>query len=94
MPNPIIWLLLQILNLYTWVIIIQAVLSILISFNVVNRYQPFVQQLGMILTRLTEPVYRRVRRYVPSINGVDLSPIVILLGIQFIQYCIYYWVSH
>jgi YggT family protein len=91
MPNPILWLILQILNIYSWIVIIQVILSLLISFGIVNRYQPFIQQVGMVLFRLTEPAYRRIRKYIPAISGVDLSPLVLILAIQFAQYSIMYW---
>lgn len=74
-----------ILNLYTYVILTYVILSWLINFNVVNAYNAFVQTLSDITTRLTEPVLTRIRRYIPNISGLDLSPIVLLLLIFFVR---------
>ena len=91
MLHPILEISWQILNIYSWIVIIQVILSVLISFGIVNRYQPFIQQVGMVLFRLTEPAYRRIRKYLPAISGIDLSPLVLILAIQFAQYSIMYW---
>lgn len=68
-----------------WIIIIQAVMSWLISFNVLNIRQPFVYQIWSSLNRLTEPVYRPIRNMLPSMGGFDFSPIVVLLGLSALQ---------
>lgn len=74
-----------ILNLYIWVLIIGAVLSWLIAFDVVNTRSRFVQVVGDFCYRLTEPALRRIRRFVPIINGLDLSPLVLIFAIYFLQ---------
>ncbi|KAF0122101.1 MAG: hypothetical protein FD152_3652 [Xanthobacteraceae bacterium] len=73
------------LNLYWWVIIISAVLSWLIAFNVVNYRNQIVAQIDTTLRALTEPVLAPIRRRMPNLGAVDISPIVLLLGIIFIQ---------
>ena len=74
-----------ILQLAWWIIIIQAVMSWLIQFNVLNIRQPFVFQVWSALNKVTEPVYRPIRRYLPSAGGLDFTPIVVLIGIMILQ---------
>lgn len=80
------------LNIYWWVIIISAVLSWLIAFNVVNYRNQVVAQIDQTLRALTEPVLGPVRRRMPNLGAVDISPIVVLLGIIFIQMLLSYYV--
>lgn len=81
----LIWLVNAILSLAWWIVIIHVIMSWLISFNVVNLYQPLVRQIWDGLTRLTEPVYRPIRNFLPSMGGLDLSPLIVLLAITFLQ---------
>lgn len=74
-----------VLDLYVWVLIIGAVLSWLVAFDVVNTRNRFVHIVGDFCFRLTEPVLRHIRRWIPSINGLDLSPVVLIFAIIFIQ---------
>lgn len=73
------------LDLYWWVIIIAVIFSWLFAFNVINSSNQFVQMIWRFVHQLTEPLFQRVRRIIPAIGGIDLSPIVVLLGIIFIQ---------
>jgi YggT family protein len=73
------------LDLYFWVLIISAILSWLVAFGVVNTRNRFVYTIGDMLHRLTEPVLRRIRRWIPPMGGLDLSPIVAILIIYFLQ---------
>jgi len=91
MVNPLIWLVLTILDLYTWVIIIAVVASWLISFGVINIHNQFARSLVYALQALTEPVFRPIRRIIPPMGGLDLSPLVLLLLIQFIRYAVVYY---
>ncbi len=91
MPHPILFIIDQLLMLYVWVVIIQVVLSWLVHFQIVNRYQPFVRKAGEVLYRITEPVLGRIRRYMPSLGGVDISPIILFLGINFVRYSLQYY---
>jgi YggT family protein len=90
MMNPIFWLILQLLDIYTWIVIAAVVASWLIAFNVVNLHNNVVRSIVRVLDILTEPVFRQVRRVLPSFGGIDLSPIVVFLGIMFIRYVIIY----
>lgn len=74
-----------VLQLYVYVIIISAVLSWLIAFNVVNTQNQFVYAVVNFLYRITEPVLRPIRAFLPDLGGIDISPIVLILGIFFIQ---------
>lgn len=74
-----------ILQLYVYVLIAGAVLSWLIAFNVVNPRNPVVSAIGRFLYAVTEPVLRPIRRVLPDMGGLDISPIVVILIIIFIQ---------
>ena len=73
------------LNVLWWIIIVQAILSWLIAFNVVNMTSPFVRSLATALDRLTAPLYRPIRRVLPDFGGIDFSPLVVLLLIMVVQ---------
>lgn len=85
-------LLLLVLDLYTWVIIAVAVLSWLVAFNVINIHNDLVRSIWNGLNALTEPLLRPIRRMLPSMGGLDISPIILLLGIFFLQRIIAYYV--
>jgi YggT family protein len=74
-----------ILNLYVWCIIISAILSWLVAFNVVNTSNRFVYMVGDFLYRITEPVLRPFRKFIPNLGGIDVSPIIVILLIFFIR---------
>ena len=73
------------LDLYFWIIIISAVMSWLVAFNVVNPHNQFVGTIGRALHSLTEPVLGPIRRVMPNLGGIDISPIIVILGIIFLQ---------
>ena len=73
------------LDVLRWIIIIQAILSWLVAFNVINTYNDFVRQVLYALDRITEPLYRPVRRIMPDFGALDLSPLVALLLIIILQ---------
>ncbi|HEY9554052.1 YggT family protein [Allosphingosinicella sp.] len=73
------------LTVLTWIIIIQAILSWLVAFNVINTYNDFVRSLLNALDRITEPLYRPIRRILPDFGGIDFSPLVVLLLIYVIR---------
>ena len=76
--------LLIVLQLYVYVIIAAAILSWLVAFNVVNRYNDVVRSIWNLVTALTEPLLRPIRE-IPNFGGIDISPIILLLLIFFIQ---------
>jgi len=73
------------LNIAAWIIIINVILSLLISFNVINTHNDFVRTVWNGLERLCEPVYRPIRRFMPDLGGIDFSPMVVLIIIKVIQ---------
>ncbi len=74
-----------VLGLYQWVLIIWVIMSWLVAFNVINSYQPFVRSVMQVLDALTRPVLHPIRRIVPLIGNVDISPLVALLLIYFLR---------
>ncbi|MBT7642977.1 MAG: YggT family protein [Rhodobiaceae bacterium] len=75
----------QLIEFYIWIIIASAVLSWLVAFDVVNLRNRYVFLFGDALNRLTEPAYRRIRRVLPNMGGLDLSPIVLIFGLMFLR---------
>ncbi|UVF20000.1 YggT family protein [Microvirga terrae] len=73
------------LQLYTYLIVASAILSWLVAFNVVNTRNDFVRSIGNFLDAVTEPVLRPIRSILPNLGGVDISPIILILLIIFIQ---------
>ena len=82
---PLIRVVIAILDLYWWLVIIQAVISWLIAFNVINTYSRPVAMVLDFLYRITEPALRPIRRFVPPFGGLDLSPVILLLIIWLIE---------
>ena len=85
MPYAFYWLVDTVLYLYSWAVIIGAILSWLVAFNVINAYNQFVQMVLVFLRRLTEPALRPIRRFMPDLGGVDISPIILILLIYFLR---------
>ena len=73
------------LDIYTWILIASVIFSWLFAFNVINGRNQFVGMVGDFLHRATEPVLRPIRRILPDLGGIDISPIVLLLIIFFIR---------
>jgi YggT family protein len=76
---------LLVLHLYSYVIIIVAILSWLIAFNVINIYNDFVRSIWNFLNALTEPVLRPIRQILPNLGGIDISPVILLLLIFLVE---------
>ena len=90
--NSLLYLIIQIINLFEFVLIVYIILTLLINFNIVKAGNRFVYSIMDVLYRLCEPSLIFVRRYLPSFGGIDLSPIVIFLGLWFIKsLLIEYW---
>jgi len=73
------------LSLYIYILIAAAVMSWLVAFNVVNPRNQFVAMVGEFLYRITEPVLRPIRNVLPNLGGIDISPIIVIIIIWFIQ---------
>ncbi len=88
---PFILLLSNIIELYSIVVIAWAVLGLLISFRIVNAYQPVVRKAEDVLNRLVEPALKPIRRVLPNLGGVDISPIILLLLLNFLKSALFYY---
>jgi YggT family protein len=85
-------LLSSVIQIYIWVLIGSAVLSWLLAFNVLNARNQVVYTIADFLYRITEPALRPIRRFMPNIGGIDISPVVLILLLIFAQNLIYeYW---
>ena len=90
--NSLLGLLIQIINLYQFVLLIYIIATWLISFNIINTSNRFVYSVMEALYRLCEPSLRLVRKYVPNLGNIDISPIIVYLLLWFIQsLLIEYW---
>jgi YggT family protein len=89
---PLVALLLHLFDIvigFYWIVIIAAVVvSWLVAFGVLNTYNPYARAVIRALDALTEPVFRRVRRFVPPLGGLDLSPLIVLLVLYALQYLV------
>ncbi len=83
--GPILGIVSTILWLYMWLLIVSVAMSWLYSFNVVNTSNRFVYAIGYFTHRLTEPVLAPIRRFIPNLGSIDLSPLVLLLAIVFLR---------
>jgi YggT family protein len=88
--NPFLWLVDTIINIYIWMLIAAAVLSWLIAFNVVNTRNPMVHSIGDFLYRVTEPALRPIRSMLPNLGGIDISPVILIIGLLFLDRFIYW----
>ena len=83
---PILYFIDQyLIDLFIWIIIAGAVMSWLIAFNVVNPYNQFVRSVWQGLNAVTEPLLRPIRRWMPDLGGIDISPVVLILLCAFVQ---------
>ena len=86
--NPLVWLVEAIISLmwaYIWVVVAAVVMSWLVAFGVLNTYNRYARTVVRILDGLTEPVFRQVRRVLPPIGGLDLSPLIVIVFLQFLM---------
>ncbi|MBM3543061.1 MAG: YggT family protein [Alphaproteobacteria bacterium] len=82
---PLIGFIVLVIDLYIWVVIISAILSWLIAFNVVNTSNRFVYTVAEVLYRVTEPALRPIRNVIPNLGGIDISPVILILFLLFIR---------
>jgi YggT family protein len=83
--GAILWLILTVIDLFIWLLIISAIMSWLIAFNVVNTRNRFVYMVMDALYKITDPVLRPIRNILPNFGGVDISPIIVILILLFIK---------
>ena len=89
----IFYLVLQILKIYTYVVIANVIISWLIAFNILNTSNRFVYSILEFTYRLTDPFLNRIRRFLPNLGAFDISPIILLLLIWFIEMCMKLYVA-
>jgi len=88
----LLYLIDTVITIYIWLLIASAVLSWLVAFNVVNVHNRIVHTIGDFLYRVTEPLLAPIRRYLPSLGGIDLSPVVLILLLIFLRNLLFeYW---
>ncbi len=89
----IFYLVLQILKLYSYVVIANVVVSWLIAFNILNTQNRLVYSILELSYRLTDPILNRIRRFLPNLGSLDISPIILLLLIWFIEMCMKLYIA-
>ena len=82
----------KVIDIYTWIVIASAIMSWLVAFGVVNVSNKFIRTVVEVLYRLTEPVLRPIRKILPNLGGVDISPVILLLGLFFVREALRYYV--
>ena len=89
----IFYLILQILKLYSYVVIVNVIISWLIAFNILNTQNRFVYSILEFTYRLTNPILNKIRRFLPNLGALDISPIILLLLIWFIEMCMKLYIA-
>tara|TARA_B100000427_G_scaffold261645_1_gene226203 strand:- start:228 stop:518 length:291 start_codon:yes stop_codon:yes gene_type:complete len=89
----IFYLVLQLLKLYSYVVIANVIISWLIAFNILNTSNRFVYSVLEFTYKLTDPIYIKIRRFLPNLGNFDISPIILLLLIWFIEMCMKLYVA-
>jgi len=89
----IYFLILQILKLYSYVVIANVLISWLIAFNILNTQNRFVYSILELTYRLTDPFLNKIRRFLPNLGSLDISPIILLLLIWFIEMCMKLYIA-
>ena len=89
----IFYLVLQILKLYSYVVIVNVIVSWLIAFNILNTQNRFVYSILELSYRLTDPILNKIRRFLPNLGSFDISPIILLLLIWFIEMCMKLYIA-
>ena len=89
----IFYLALQILKIYSYVVIANVIISWLVAFNVLNTQNRFVYSILELTYRLTEPFLNKIRRFIPNLGTLDISPVILLLLIWFLQTCMYFYIA-
>lgn len=89
---PVLWLITTVIDIYVFMLIANAILSWLVAFNVINTNNQFVYSVGHFLHRITEPALRPIRKVIPFIGGIDISPVILILVLFFVQRLLFaYW---
>ncbi len=89
--NPVVYLISTLIWWINLALFVWVILSLLISFNIVNRWHPIVSRVYDVLSRLLEPLLRPIRRILPDLGGIDISPIILIILLNFIERSLYYY---
>ncbi|MDE2384342.1 MAG: YggT family protein [Alphaproteobacteria bacterium] len=89
--NPFIWLVIELISLYRYVVIASVILSWLVAFNIINYGNPLVRQIAHAVSALTDPLLDPIRKVVPAFGGLDFSPIILFIALQFVEQFIWYY---
>ena len=89
----IFYLVLQILKLYSYVVIANVIISWLIAFNVLNTQNRFVYSILELSYKLTEPILNKIRGFIPNLGSLDISPVILLLLIWFVEMCMKLYIA-
>ena len=87
--GPVLELIYRLIDIYVWVLIIGVIMSWLIAFNIINLSNQFVRTVYEVINRLTEPLLRPIRRILPDLGGVDISPVILILLLWFAKDVVY-----
>jgi len=83
--QPLLEVLYMAIELYIWLIIAMAIVSWLVAFDIINRHNQFVSTVGRFLWKITEPPLRPIRRIIPDLGGIDISPVVLIFALILLQ---------
>ena len=79
----------NVVSLYIWILIINAIISWLVAFNILNTSNRFVYSILDVSYKLTDPPLNYIRRFLPNLGSIDISPIVLILGLMFLRNLIF-----
>ena len=83
----------ELLNIYKYIVIVNVIISWLVAFNVLNTHNRFVYSILELSYKLTEPMLNKIRRFLPNLGSLDISPVILLVLIWFLQTCMYLYVA-
>ena len=83
----------ELLNIYKYIVIVNVIISWLVAFNVLNTHNRFVYSILELSYKLTEPMLNKIRRFLPNLGTLDISPVILLVLIWFLQTCMYLYVA-
>jgi len=83
----------ELLNIYKYIVIVNVIISWLVAFNVLNTHNRFVYSILELSYKLTEPMLNKIRRFLPNLGTLDISPVILLVLIWFLQTCMYLYLA-
>ena len=83
----------ELLNIYKYIVIVNVIISWLVAFNVLNTHNRFVYSILELSYKLTEPILNKIRRFLPNLGTLDISPVILLVLIWFLQTCMYLYLA-